>query len=99
QDHVRGVNQFAAPDLWVTASFAGCLRFERFRASLVTRHQFSIPCQGDRLSILDVWKLLKRSFDHIEHRDPTTRIMSLKLFINNGTQAIVSYRVGAVARF
>lgn len=73
--------------------------FERFHAELITKHQFSIPCQGNRLSILDVWKLLKRSFDHIERRDPKIRIMSLKLFINDGTKAIVSYRVGAVARF
>ncbi|MEZ5716686.1 MAG: hypothetical protein R3D85_17005 [Paracoccaceae bacterium] len=73
--------------------------FERFHTDLITRHQFSIPCKGSRLSILDVWKLLKRSFDHIEYRDPTTRIMSLKLFINNGTKSIVSYRVGALVRF
>ncbi|MGJ8597149.1 hypothetical protein [Sulfitobacter sp.] len=73
--------------------------FEYFRADLITKNEFSIPCQGNRLTILDVWKLLQRSYDHIEHRDPTTRIMSLKLFINDGTKAIVSYRVGALARF
>lgn len=73
--------------------------FERFRTNLITVHQFSIPCEGNKLSILDVWKLLKRSFDHIEHSDRTTRIMSLKLFINDGTKSIVSYRVGALARF
>lgn len=73
--------------------------FERLRADLITRHEFSIPSQGHKLSILEVWKLLQRSYDHIEFRDPTTRIMSLKLFINDGTKAIVSYRLGALARF
>lgn len=73
--------------------------FEQFRADLITKHEFSIPCKGKKLTVLDVWKLLQRSYDHIEHRDPTTRIMSLKLFINDGTKAIVSYRVGALARF
>jgi hypothetical protein len=72
--------------------------FERFRAELITRHEFSIPCQGNRLTVLDVWKLLKRSFDHIEQKDPTTRIMNLKLFINDGTKSIVAYHVGALAR-
>lgn len=73
--------------------------FERFRANLITKHEFSIHHQGNRLTILDVWKLLGRSFDHIEQRDPTARIMNLKLFINDGTKSIVTYRVGALARF
>jgi hypothetical protein len=73
--------------------------FERFRADLITKHQFSIPFHSNRVSILEVWKLLKLCFDHIEQRDPSTRIMSLKLFINDGTKSIVSYRVGALARF
>ena len=73
--------------------------FEHFRTDLISKHEFSIPCQGSRLTILDVWKLLQRSYDHIEHRDPTTRVMSLKLFINDGNRAIASYRVGALARF
>lgn len=69
--------------------------FEHFRAKLITRNEFSIPFQGNKLTILDVWKLLRRGFDHIECKDPTTRIMSLKLFLNSGTKAIVTYRVGA----
>ncbi|MDO6799727.1 hypothetical protein [Shimia thalassica] len=31
--------------------------FERFRADLITRHEFSIPCFGSKLSILDVWNV------------------------------------------
>ncbi|WP_162561773.1 hypothetical protein [Limimaricola hongkongensis] len=73
--------------------------FEHFRSDLIRRDELSIPYQGSRLTVLDVWTLLQRSYDHIEHRDPTTRIMSLKIFINDGKKAIVSYRLGALARF
>jgi hypothetical protein len=69
--------------------------FEHFREGIITRHEFSRPVQGHKLTISDVWKLLTSSFDHIEQKDPTTRIMTLKLFVNNGTKAIVAYRVGA----
>lgn len=69
--------------------------FEHFREGLIMRNEFSIPVLGHKLAILDVWALLRRSFDHIEQKDPTTRIMSLKLFLNKGTRAIVAYRVGA----
>ena len=69
--------------------------FEHFSGGSILRHEFSIPVQGQKLSISDVWKLLSVSFDHIEERDPTTRIMSLKLFLNDGTKAIVAYWVGA----
>lgn len=69
--------------------------FEHFSVDTIIRDEFSIPIQGHKLTILDVWKLLKFSFDHIEKSDPTTRIMRLKLFLNNSTKAIVAYRVGA----
>jgi hypothetical protein len=72
--------------------------FEQFRTDFVVSHKFSIPYRGGKLSILDVWKLLSRSFDHIEQRDPTARIMNLKLFVNDGTKSIVDYRVGALVR-
>lgn len=69
--------------------------FEHLRTGVIMRHEFSIPVQGNKLTILDVWKLLMISFDHIEQRDPTTRVMRLKLFLNDNTKAIVAYRVGA----
>lgn len=69
--------------------------FEHSRAGTIMKHEFSIPVQGHKLSILDVWKLLGFSFDHIEKSDPTTRIMRLRLFLNDSTKAIVGYRVGA----
>src|SRR3546814_9556103 len=69
--------------------------FEHFRAGIIMRHEFSIPVQGHKLGILDVWNLLRFSFDHIEQRDPTTRIMRLTLCLNDTAKAIVAYRVGA----
>src|SRR3546814_6934426 len=57
--------------------------FEHFRAGIIMRHEFSIPVQGHKLGILDVWNLLRFSFDHIEQRDPTTRIMRLTLCLND----------------
>lgn len=73
--------------------------FEYFRSGLVARQEFSVPFRGITLAILEVWKLLMLSFDHIENVDPTTRIISLKLYINDGTKSFVSYRVGASVRF
>ncbi len=69
--------------------------FEHFSGGIIMRHEFSIPVQSNKLTISDVWKLLGFSFDHIEQRDPTSRIMSLKLFLNDSKKAIVAYRVGA----
>lgn len=69
--------------------------FEHYRSGSIVRHEFSIPVPGSKLSIPDVWKLLQRCFNHIEDRDPTTRIMSLKLYLRDGEKAFVSYRVGA----
>jgi len=80
-----------------TEKAIGSLRcsFEHFRADIIMKHEFRIPFQGHKLTIPDVWKLLEFSFNHIEQRDPTTRIMSLKLYLNDSTKAIVAYRVGA----
>lgn len=69
--------------------------FEHLHTGAIMRHEFSIPVQGNKLTILDVWKLLTISFDHIEQRDPTTRVIRLKLFLNDSTKAILAYRVGA----
>jgi hypothetical protein len=69
--------------------------FEHYQAGTIHRHEFSIPILGSKLSIPDVWKLLRKCFEHIEERDPTTRIMSLKLYLRDGDKAFVAYRVGA----
>ena len=72
--------------------------FEHLSAGAITNHAFSIPVQGHNLTISDVWRLLQFSFDHIEKKDPTTRIMSLKMFLRDGTKAILTYRVGAIVK-
>jgi hypothetical protein len=69
--------------------------FEHYQAGIIVRHKFSVPVPGCKLSIPDVWKLVRKCFDHIEERDPTTRILSLKLYLRDGDKAFVAYRVGA----
>lgn len=69
--------------------------FEHYQAGFIVRHEFSIPIPGNKLSILDVWKLLRDCFDHIEERDPRTRTMSLELYLRDGDKAFAAYRVGA----
>jgi hypothetical protein len=69
--------------------------FEHFSAGIILKNEFFIPFQGQKLTIQDVWNLLRFSFDHIEQRNPTTRIMKLKLLLNDSAKAIVTYRVGA----
>lgn len=72
--------------------------FEHYRSGTIIKHSFSFPFRCTKLVIPDVWNLLRFSFDHIEKKDPTTRIMRLKLFLDQGKKAIVSYRVGAQVR-
>lgn len=69
--------------------------FEHYQTGNIVRHEFSIPVPGNKLSIPDVWKLLQKCFGHIEEREPTTRIMSLKLYLRDGDKAFVAYRVGS----
>jgi len=68
--------------------------FEHFQAGLIVKHEFSMTVSGSKLTILEVWKILQRTFEHIEQTDPTTRIMSLKLFVRDDTKAFAAYRVG-----
>lgn len=68
--------------------------FEHYHSGGITKHEFMIPFRANKLTVPDVWRLLRLCFDHIEERDPTTRIMQLKLFMNDNPQAIVAYRVG-----
>ena len=72
--------------------------FEHCRPNMISKNEFAIPHNENRLTVLGVWRLLQRSFDHIELREPRTRIVSLKLFINDGNKSIVSYRTGALTR-
>jgi len=72
--------------------------FEHYRSGAIIKHSFSFPFERTKLTIPDAWNLLSFSFDHIEKKDPTTRIMRLKLFLDQGKKAVVSYRVGAQVR-
>lgn len=72
--------------------------FEHFLEGIITSAKFSVPFAGEQLTVADVWNLLTFSFDHIERRDPTTRIMKLKLTINDRTRPVVTYRVGSQVR-
>ncbi|KQS59347.1 hypothetical protein ASG39_18680 [Rhizobium sp. Leaf371] len=68
--------------------------FEHYQAGVIVRHEFSIPVPGSKLSIPEVWELLRKCFDHIEERNPTTRVMSLKLYLQKWDKAFAAYRVG-----
>lgn len=72
--------------------------FEHLHAGTVTQNEFAVPVRDNKLTISDVWSLLHRCFNHIEERDPTTRIMALDLFTLGGTNPIVSYRLGAMVK-
>lgn len=80
-----------------TIDFVKC-DFEHYRSGFLSKNSFAIPFASSRLSISDVWNLLKFSFNHIEKIDPATRIMNLKLSLKGNRNAIVSYRVGANVR-
>ncbi|AHG62873.1 hypothetical protein [Advenella mimigardefordensis] len=69
--------------------------FEHFHASTVVKHEFSFLIEEKQINIACAWRLLIDCFDWIEKKDPTTRILSLKFFLNSERRPIVSYRVGA----
>ncbi|CAN7421486.1 hypothetical protein [Brevundimonas sp. LjRoot202] len=69
--------------------------FEHLGAGFMQRHSFTIPVRSKRLTIKRAWQVFKASVDHIERKDPTTRVMSLKLYLRDSEKVILSYRVGA----
>lgn len=72
--------------------------FEHSRAGVIVQNEFYVPGSGNQVHILDAWKLLCFCLDWIDQKDPTTRVMSLKLFINDGAQPILKYGLGAKVR-
>ncbi|WP_371156978.1 hypothetical protein [Jannaschia sp. 2305UL9-9] len=72
--------------------------FEQTRGDLVTKHGFAVPYRRGKITILDTWKLFSICFDHIEDKQPTTRIMSLRLSIPGDRREIAAYRTGAMVR-
>ncbi|NVZ72523.1 hypothetical protein [Pseudomonas costantinii] len=69
--------------------------FEHFQSNIVLKHEFSFLTSQSQISIEYAWHLLQHCFDWIEQKDPTTRIFSLKIFLNERSVPIVRYRVGA----
>lgn len=69
--------------------------FEHFEAGAVTKHEFSIPAKNNLIEIEDAWELLEFSFDWIERKNPTTRVSSLRLFLDSGDESLLRYSVGA----
>lgn len=70
-------------------------KFEHYQAGVVISHEFSFPIKVNEINIESAWNLLKYCFEWIETKDPTTRIMTLKLLLEGSVRPILTYRVGA----
>ncbi len=70
-------------------------QFEHFQSNTCIKHDFSRPLSNNKIDILAAWHLLKSCLDWIEEKDPTTRILSLKLFLEGQSTAFLRYKVGA----
>lgn len=69
--------------------------FEHFQSKICVKHDFSMPLSNNKIDILTAWHLLKSCLDWIGEKDPTTRILSLKLFLEGRSTAFLRYKVGA----
>jgi hypothetical protein len=72
--------------------------FEHYQAGVVVKNAFSFPIEENHINITYAWELLKYCYSWIEQKDPTTRILSLKLFLNKGKRPILEYKVGALVK-
>ncbi|WP_460159291.1 hypothetical protein [Pseudomonas sp. S3_H09] len=70
-------------------------QFEHFQSKTCVKHDFSMPLSNNKIDISTAWHVLKLCLDWIEEKDPTTRILSLKLFIEGQSAAFLRYKVGA----
>ncbi|WP_233593942.1 hypothetical protein, partial [Pseudomonas amygdali] len=70
-------------------------QFEHFQSKTCVKHDFSMPLSNNKIDIFSAWHVLKVCLDWIEEKDPTTRILSLKLFIEGQSAAFLRYKVGA----
>ncbi|TMN16193.1 hypothetical protein [Pseudoxanthomonas sp. X-1] len=69
--------------------------FEYLKAGAVLRGEFKLPIQRSTIDVLSGWRLLESCFDWIENRDPTTRIVTLRIFLNEFESPLIRYAVGA----
>jgi len=70
-------------------------RFEHFSSGVIVKHEFEFPIPVNEIDVKYAWSLLRYCFDHIEKKDITTRVMSLKMFLGQRKRPVVTYRVGA----
>ncbi|MEX3775705.1 hypothetical protein [Pseudomonas sp. MYb118] len=70
-------------------------QFEHLQSKTCIKHDFSMPLNNNEIDIPTAWHVLKLCLDWIEEKDPTTRILSLKLFIEGQSAAFLRYKVGA----
>ncbi|OUS86804.1 hypothetical protein [Pseudomonas putida] len=70
-------------------------QLEHFQSKTCVKHEFSMQPSNKKIDILAAWHLLKLCLDWIEEKDPTTRILSLKLFLEGQSTAFLRYKVGA----
>lgn len=73
-------------------------QFEHSQHEHIKVDEFIVPYRNRTIGIMNAWDLMSLCIDHIEDRDPRTRIVSLKLFVGENRRAILSYRVGALVR-
>lgn len=76
-----------------TANSIQC-ELEHFQPPIYVKHEFSLPIRERMIIISSAWELLESCFNWIEQKDPTTRILSLKLNLKGKREPIVRYRVG-----
>ncbi|WP_349656441.1 hypothetical protein [Xanthomonas sp. 10-10] len=73
--------------------------FEYMKAGVVITGEFNIPIQGGDVDVWFVWNIFLRCFEWIENRDPTTRVVNMKIFLNKLDSPVIRYAVGAQVRF
>ena len=70
-------------------------RFEHLDSSAVIKHEFEMLFQFEAVNISSAWNSLKFCIDRIQRINPTTRVLTLKLFVGDGERLILTYRTGA----
>ena len=73
--------------------------FEHFNSGVMMKHEFEFPIKVSEIDITYAWNLLRFCFEHIENKDITTRVMSLKLFLGKQKFPVVVYRVGVQVKY
>ncbi len=70
-------------------------QLEHLHSKTCVKHDFLVRLSDSKINILAAWNLLESCLAWIEEKDPTTRILSLKLFLEGQSTAFLRYQVGA----